>query len=363
MNNPIDILGAHPSGALAKREDPRDYQWDGGEIAQASAPFSWQEVDNPDAALAQMVGDSSFVLPTKDQGSSGSCGGQATAYQGQVLSKIYRGDGSERSAKYPYSQVYVGNVNTGGGSDERALATIAINQGFGLESLTPSYQNGTPPTEAFMERPQDINSAARISAGSDKMSLVYAFPKLDLESVAQAIFSGHGSILLLHGSNNGTWLSAVPKPPVPGEALWTHYMAGLIPGIFQGEKGIWCKQSWGTAAGQNGWQFLNADYFASGAILDGMVYVITPKPVAPPAHTFNTDLHQGDTSPDVTALQQLLAFDGEFALAPTGYYGSITAQAVLKFQIKYQLASLATLAELGGDVVGPATRAKLNSLT
>jgi hypothetical protein len=56
------------------------------------------------------------------------------------------------------------------------------------------------------------------------------------------------------------------------------------------------------------------------------------------------------------------AYDGEFNLTPTGYYGPITAQAVLRFQIKYSLSSIATLDELGGNSCGPATRAKLNTL-
>jgi hypothetical protein len=358
MKDPIDVLGVHPSGAYPKQPDPRDYPWHPNEIAQASIPFVWKEVDNPDIELCNVVGDPSFRLPTKNQGVSGSCGGQATSYEGQVLSKIYKGDASERSAKYPYSQVYV----PGGGSAPRALAGIALHQGFGLESLTPSYEVGSPPSEAFMERVGDITAQARLSATMDQMSLAYSFPRLDLESVAQAIFAGNGGLLLLHGTNNGTWLSTVPKPPTAGEDVWTHYMAGLVPGIYQGQKGIWAKQSWGPSAGMNGWQFLNADYFASGAILDCMVYVFNPRPNQPPQHTFNTNLHIGETGPDVTALQQLLAYDGEFNLAPTSYYGQITAQAVLKFQIKYQLATPATLAELGGDVVGPATRAKLNSL-
>jgi peptidoglycan hydrolase-like protein with peptidoglycan-binding domain len=64
----------------------------------------------------------------------------------------------------------------------------------------------------------------------------------------------------------------------------------------------------------------------------------------------------------VTALQVALAHDGCFNLAPTGYYGAITAQSVMKFQTKHHVASTAEIASLGGNLVGPATRAALNSL-
>jgi peptidoglycan hydrolase-like protein with peptidoglycan-binding domain len=119
-----------------------------------------------------------------------------------------------------------------------------------------------------------------------------------------------------------------------------------------------------------GWQFLDEDYFAAqiptnygtGAIWGAIVLIYNPAPVKPPSYNFANDLKLGASGPDVTALQQFLAYDGVFNLAPTGYYGQITAQAVLAFQLKYLLSSATTLEELGGDVVGPSTRAKLNGL-
>jgi hypothetical protein len=148
-------------------------------------------------------------------------------------------------------------------------------------------------------------------------------------------------------------------------------MYGAQPQIFNGKKGIWCPQSWGVeGVGLNGWQFLDEDYFAAqvatdhgtGAIWGAIVLIYNPAPVKPPSYNFATDLKLGASGPDVLALQQFLAYDGEFNLAPTGYFGVVTEQAVLKFQIKYQLSSVSTLEALGGSIVGPSTRAKLNGL-
>jgi hypothetical protein len=311
------------------------------------------------------------LITIKNQGASGSCGGQMVSYYGQRLCSVYRNDGRERSAKYPYAQVCV----PGGGSDDRQLADIYIKQGMGREADCPSYENGHVPSEGFMERPQDITSAARIGAGSDKLALAYAFPTFDLESVAQAASACQGVCLGIYGCNNGTWNSTQPKPPTAADmalgpysianpkGYWAHYVYGAEAQIYNGKKGIWIPQSWGTAAGIKGWQFLDEDYFALGAIWGSMVFIYNPTPSAPPQHTFNTDLHLGDNNMDVLALQQMLAYDGEFTVSPTGFYGQITAQAVLKFQIKYNLASVASLDQLGGHVVGPASRAKLNTLT
>lgn len=352
MQNPIDVLGAHPGGANQRRPDTRDYPYTPLEVAEASVPFEWQAGSGPDPALVKL-------LTLKNQGPSDSCGGQAFSYYGQRLRASYAGDAAQRSAKYLYSQVFV----PGGGSSDRDLATIAKSQGFGLEVDIPSYENGQPPSEAFMERPQDITSLARLDAAKDEISIAYAFPTIDLETIAQAASACLGVVLGIHGTNNGTWLSPQPKPPVAADGTpWAHYMYGAEPQIYSGKKGIWCPQSWGLGAGMNGWQFLDEDYFASGAIWAAVVLIYNPAPTQPNKHAFDVDLHIGDQNADVLALQQYLAYDGEFALAPTGYFGQITSQAVLKFQIKYALASVTSLEELGGGTVGPATRAKLNSL-
>jgi hypothetical protein len=355
MQNPIDVLSVHPNGAAARRLDPRDYTFSPLEVAEASAPFAWIPGTGPDKTI-------DALLPTKNQGASGSCGGQAVSYYGEVIRYVYAGDGAQRSAKYPYSQVFA----PGGGSNARDLANIAIKQGFALESDCPSYQAGFPPTEAFMERPQDITPVARIGAAKDQASMAYAFPTIELDSVAQAASACLGILLAISGTNNGTWLSSEPKPPTPQDfasgAPWRHFMYARDPQIYNGKKGLWAKQSWGAGVGLNGWQFLDEDYFAAGGIWDAMVLIYNSAPVAPPHYTFAADLKLGDTGPAVTALQQYLAYDGEFNLSPTGTFGPITANALLRFQLKYSLSSVATLDELGGEVCGPATRAKLNAL-
>lgn len=359
MKNPIDVLGVDPHGALLRAPDTRDYRPSSPEIGLAGAPFNWDIGYNVEEDVASMLG--SFTLPTKDQGQSGSCGGQSMSYYGQVLSAFYPHAPAERSAKYLYSQAFV----PGGGSDDRTLAKLGVSQGFAPEAACASYDRGAPPMEGFMERPQDITSQARLQASSDKISLAYVFPTASLDEIASLMPQSKGGVLLLHGSNNHTWLSDVPTPPVRSEDLWTHYMYAGKAKIYKGQKGLWAKQSWGQAASPdtNGWQFLNEEYFASGNILSGLGMLYNPKPEAAPQHTFTADLHLGDRGTEVTALQTMLAYDGDFNLAPTGNYGPITAQAVLKFQLKYALASVASLNELGGDVVGPATRKKLNTLT
>jgi len=86
-----------------------------------------------------------------------------------------------------------------------------------------------------------------------------------------------------------------------------------------------------------------------------------------PKYTFKNQLKFSTAhivSEDVKALQKILLYEGFFPTGQscTGYYGAITAKAVLKFQQKYEVGPAEELTTLGGKVVGPKTIAKLNEL-
>ncbi|OGZ42354.1 MAG: hypothetical protein A2718_02205 [Candidatus Ryanbacteria bacterium RIFCSPHIGHO2_01_FULL_44_130] len=71
---------------------------------------------------------------------------------------------------------------------------------------------------------------------------------------------------------------------------------------------------------------------------------------------FSRELDEGMSGDDVSTLQQFLAQDPE--LYPegliTGYYGSLTTDAVRRFQTRYGLSQVGR--------VGPQTLAKLNEI-
>lgn len=87
--------------------------------------------------------------------------------------------------------------------------------------------------------------------------------------------------------------------------------------------------------------------------------------IAPPGtskkYNFIKPLSRGSRGAEVTALQEFLArFPDVYPNGQaTGYYGALTEQAVKLFQVKYGIASSKTA---GYGLVGPKTRAKLNSL-
>ena len=83
--------------------------------------------------------------------------------------------------------------------------------------------------------------------------------------------------------------------------------------------------------------------------------VAQPSPVAQAVSpVFNGNFGLGARGNDVNRLQQLLGVD------PTGYYGNLTRQAVLKFQLENGVVK--SEADQGAGRIGPATRAKLGEV-
>lgn len=357
MENP----SLNPNAAVKDRDDPRDYTW--AELGWGAPPFDWTEGFDIETKLGTKI-------PPKSQNGSGSCGGQAWSTYSAVLEAVATGTFEERSAKFIYSQTY---VPPGGGSMGRDNANVFINQGVAREVLTPSYDNGTPPSEAFITRVQDITEAARADAKNDRaLSYANVDVTIGIDVIAQAIRENYGVILGITGQNNGTWGSAFPTPPENVTGLWHHWIYAGKAKMVNGKKYIGCLNSWGAAVGDKGWQFISEDYIKKLLPADGYgravwqvwAHIFNPLSIPSFTHNFKTNIALKDTGPEVIALQRALQKEGQFpASVPcTGYYGDITRRAVLAFQLKYSIASTNELFDLNGNLVGAKTRMKLNQL-
>lgn len=340
----VEQAGFDPGGVV-DRVDNRDFTVE--EVAFATPPFDWSTVFDIESKLG--------VIQPKDQGESGSCGGQAWANLAAVLEALSTGSYEERSAKYVYAQTY----QKGGGSTGRDNAQIFVGQGVSRETVLSSYMDGNAPTEAFMERGGDITDAARLDAKLDQ-STIYAQGSTTIDSVAKNIRDFNGVILGVTGQNNGTWLTPFPKPPTRTE--WRHWVyAGKVK-MIDGVKYIGFLNSWGPDVGENGWQWLSEAYFKDaipgGAIWSAWTHILKAAPPHPTLHhTFNVDLeYHGTRGNEVMALQDALKLEGFFptSVASTGYFGLITKSSVVKFQTAYNI-------QPASGIVGTKTRAILNA--
>ncbi len=85
-------------------------------------------------------------------------------------------------------------------------------------------------------------------------------------------------------------------------------------------------------------------------------------PAVPASGSITQNLSVGDSGLEVTLLQQLLTSDGDYTGPMTGYYGSLTEQAVQAFQTKYGIVTYGTPDTTGYGAVGPKTRNQLEML-
>lgn len=322
------------TGGLKSPKDFRDYRWD--KLLGGAIPFNWSlgyEVKIP------------FSL--KDQGPSGSCGGQAVSYYGEVLESLSTGSTEERSAKFIYAQASLGLP--GGGSYMRDNMGIAVNQGWATESKLTSYENGNPPTEQFMSKKDDINQEARDEAGLSKaLSYAWVNPK-DIDEVAQAIANNHGAVILIKGTNNGTWNSKFPAVTKPGDVTWGHFLYACGAKMINGKKYIKVKNSWGNI-GENGFQWISEDFFTQGYIFEVRTMIFKDKSNN---FIFEKDLKFGMRNGDVLQLQTRLVKDGYATFTPSGFFGLQTLSAVRKYQVANKISP-------AYGYVGSLTRSSLN---
>lgn len=240
------------TGALRDSYDPRDYQWKDIAKARGVEPFDWDKGFDLEETLG-------IKLKVKAQGTSSSCGGQAWSYYGEVLEFLDTKTYEPRSAKF----IYANTVTDGGGSYGRDNCAFLTKIGWGLESITTSYENGNPPSEEFMTRLSDIKAEAYDEAKKN-YAVSYANTGIGIDDVAQAIKTNHGVILGVCGTNDGNWTGIFPTPPKPTDTqIWAHWIYAIGAKKINGKKYIKVINSWGVGVGEGGYQWLSEDYFTT----------------------------------------------------------------------------------------------------
>lgn len=334
-------------GAIRDIPDKRDYKFTANfsAVVLPTGPFSVRNL----------------IKKVENQNGSGSCGGQAFRYHMQVNSLIRDGKDTALSAKSIYQPVFLPPM----GSRARDLIDRISTVGVCLESDVPSYENGNPPSEAFMEDGSKITPAMLVTAKLYSGKTYLSFSSSNIEQVKQAIFQGNGAVIALLGRNEN-WVApggiiSLPNPN-SNEQFWGHFL--FLTGfniIKNGIEYIEFVNSWGENWGDNGFGYLPLEYLTKGYGMNEWVVFENPLPDGTFHHQFNVNLQYGQTSDEVLSLQKILVKAGYNTLL-TGYYGDLTKKAVLQFQLDNKIGiPLITLA-LQGKYVGPLTRPYLSKL-
>ena len=204
------------------------------------------------------------MFPVKDQGQSGSCGGQAWAYYIQTLKYLRDGTVTELSAHDIYSHSWTPPE----GSDEGHLIEFVENNGVDLEADVTSYENGQPPSETFME-----NVLPRTDAALEQIVFHPFTFQGDINSIKQAIDLGNGCVTAVWG-NNVAWQTSNGIVGIPSTQDWGHWVYAVA--YNDQTQLVTILNSWGKEAGDNGFYYLPYAYFENNC-MGGWIFSLEPK--------------------------------------------------------------------------------------
>lgn len=369
ITQPGALIDTRPPEAKAK-----DYRFD--ELVTFAAPVNWVKKKPSEYRK----------FPIFDQGRSGSCVAQTGKKQLGVYTSLKTGAFVPLSA----SHIYQRRVNKPDG-------------GMGGDDVFKIMQKGTTLSMFAADEKMTDAQMDEVSVSAFEASIGEAFKignymvvnTKDIDLIASIIQETGKAVMVWFYFTGKEW-TARPKVidtnlPLGGEKTLRHSVAAVDFTLTDdGKKALVIDDSWGPSAGNGaGQRVIDEDFFRARnwfaahfmnfAFEDQTQPGPDPAP-ARPRHTFKRQLdfiewneEKGEPADhekhinqmgDVIWLQDILKYEGLFPVNvdSSGYYGAVTAKAVLAFQRKYNVAPEAEIGPLEGRTVGPKTRAQLNKL-
>lgn len=307
--------------------------------------------------------DEWMKFPVRNQDGSSSCVAQSIAKILGINNFLEEKEFVELSAK----DIYMRRENDGEGMWGIDALKIACDFGATLESLFPSQNIGEEEINKVKSYTKYKHQIAKIFKGKNFVLLPF-----DIDLIGEQIQKGRG-VLLFFKFHDEEWKD-YPKIIKDNPTLH-HAVVGVDTTIVDGEKAIVIDDSWGEFYGLKGQRvitesFLKARLSFAGYIVDlknDWRDEVDKSEAEKPEHEFIERMKfstRFNVSEEVKWLQKVLIYENLFPvnIDITGYYGSITRKAVLRFQFKHKVAGDNELYELDGREVGPKTLIKLNEL-
>ena len=260
-----------------------------------------------------------------------------------------------RRKNFPYKGMYFQNG-----------MEIASKSGSTIEQLMPSQKL----QETDMNRSYDRTNLTEQVALPGKMGGYFRLP-IDIDKIAKVIESTKKGILLGVKFGPNEWNRKVPKVLISySQSKYGHAVVATNAILYNGKRSLIIEDSWGPNKGINGRRILTEDWFETNKVIFAGYFQKLDnkwrdkeKPSSVKCY-FEKDLRRGQQTLQVEKLQEVLQLEELFPInvITSGWYGPITAKAVLAFQKKYKVASIEELESLAGRRVGLQTRQTLNEL-
>lgn len=328
-------------------EEEKEKDYNAEEVLPQSSVVDWRDKE---------IDQLKKVNRVKSQGQAGTCVAQTKATQLEWEVKRLTGEWIELS---PLS-IYKHRVNTTPGMWVSDALNIVKKKGATLEAFLKS-ENLTEHEATIAKMTTTANAYAKALTEID---LSYLYLPTDIDRIATALEMGHAVGLILFATRDE--YTNVPYIKNPN-LNWTtatirHAVTALDYFIYNGKKALWIVDSWGVGTGQGGYRIITEDFMPRITTADYFDRFILDKG-NPQKYDFYMNLKFGDRNDQVVLLQNFLKERGYFPVnqASTGYYGSITANAVLRWQIDNNVDTKETLTRLQGKHFGPKSRQVANS--
>lgn len=305
-------------------------------------------------------------FPIFDQDGSGSCVAQTVAKMAGIM---YAQANDDEYVHFSATHVYQRRWNKPSGGMNGVDALDIARQGVTLEQLVPSQRmTDNQMDSAVIEKyKQDVG---KIFGWSNYVIL----PNKDIDAIASVIQETGKGVMVWFYFNYKEWKRDMPtvidkNMDLRGGSTLRHSVTAvdytLLP---DGSKALIIEDSWGNDTGIEGQRIITEDFFKARNwfAAHAMNFAFENPYDSAPGGNFTRNLEfteEVTQDDDVVDLQNILKYEGMFPanVQSTGYYGNITAKAVLAWQLKFMPEyGENELIALAGKIVGPATRAALN---
>jgi len=319
------------NGAIIDPIDERDYRI---EEVGMFAPVNWIEKKR----IRQ--------FEVKDQDQSLSCVAQAIAKILAIENYLEEGRYFPLSAR----DLYIRRTNKGGGMNYREGMKLGHERGITLEYLMPSNGMNENEMNKADDRTTFTEMTGNILAGGNYISTPF-----DIDIIASIINQGKGVLLGFRFDYN-EWDLEVPVINPNSKLSCHHGVAGIDFTIKNGKRAIVIDESWGFRNITQ--RYITEDWFINGRVTASWYFEDLPninnKEMTEVKYKFDYDLYFGMRSPAVSKLQEVLISQGYLHIKePTGYFGSLTLEAVKNYQRDNKISPVS-------GYVGPKTREVLN---
>jgi len=288
----------------------------------------------------------------RNQDGSGSCVAQSQAKHIEIAEQLK----THKSTQYSATPVYQKRVNrpqAGMGFPDAPKLQTTVNSCH--ESQCPSQLMSDSQMDNAILPPnyEDINDEAKPNA--------YITIPVDFFSVASYVET-HGACIIWVNSDYSHW--SVDFPTVGGKNGGVRHSVCVVDAVtFQGTKYLVIEDSWGTFGKFNGQRLLSKEFFDDAVYFAYALTQFTFESDATNFDPFTVPMQYNQKTPEIARLQKYLKSRGFFPkeTQETGFYGSVTALAVLNWQIAKKVDNLITLNQLKGRFFGKKSLSVINN--